>query len=967
MKKTLDKAQQQIKGFKDSVSKSMQSINLALAGIGAGLGIGAAVNDAMKFEASIQQLNRLMGHSSGEFLKWANSSAAAFNMSKSEAVQYGATFSNIISTFTKSTQDTQQYTQDLLKATAVAASMTGRSMEDALERVRSGMLGNTEAIEDLGIFVNVAMIESTKAFQQFANGKSWDQLDFKIQQQIRLFAILEQAATKYGVEVGNNAISATAQFVAQLNNLKLAIGQAFLPIWEAALPGLTAMVSWMVKAMSVVAQFMTVLFGKSPAKEAQSQASANGQVASSASEMGDAYKKAGKEAKKAKGSLAGFDEINTLADTNSKDDEESDSGGVPTTGGGTAIPIEIDEGIGTKAEAISAKIRAAVESIKGFFKNVGGFISEHKDIIISALVGIGVGIATYIIATKGATVAQKAWNLIVLASTKLLTGLKLAWAFLTGPIGLVVAAVTALTAAFVYFYRTNETFKGLVDGILNKINEAAILLWKNALVPLGEYLATGFKEAWDGVKTAAEWVWKNVFVPLGNFLGAGFKLAWEGIQIVISSLETTLQKLKDGFSSFGDKLIEIKDNALQITKDKFGEFKKGIEENETTIKAIATTLAVIFGPALIKTGVEATIAGAKMAGTFILQMLRTGTVSVAVSAQIYAGIIGSMIKTGLEAIKTSAILTGQFIVSLLKAGVEGTKTAAIMTGRFIVSIIKTGVEAIKTAAIITGQLIVSTVNYAIEGWKAVAAITAQTTAWIANKAQVIASTAVLAAQRTATIVATTAQWAFNAALSANPIGIVILAIGALVAAGIALYKNWDDVKKFAGELWNGIKAAWDNISKHTEKIWDGVKDTVKGVVNFLIGAINKLIDGINSLNFSVPEIDIPGVGKVGGFEIGLPKIPKIPALAKGGITNGPMMAVIGDNPGGREVVSPLDDLQDIIASAVGTAVSQAMQMGGSNNSGPVNLIIDGTTIARAIGPYINKENNRIGGTMIITT
>lgn len=146
LKKAMDKAQQQMKSFKDSMTSSMEGLSLALAGLGVGMGIGAAVNDAMKFEASIQQLNRLMGASSVEFMKWATTSAAAFNMSKSEAVQYGATYSNIISTFANSTQETQQYTQDLLKATSVAASMTGRTMEDALERVRSGMLGNTEAI-----------------------------------------------------------------------------------------------------------------------------------------------------------------------------------------------------------------------------------------------------------------------------------------------------------------------------------------------------------------------------------------------------------------------------------------------------------------------------------------------------------------------------------------------------------------------------------------------------------------------------------------------------------------------------------------------------------------------------------------------------------------------------------------------------------------------------------------------------
>ena len=59
-------------------------------------------------------------------------------------------------------------------------------------RIRSGLLGNTEAIDDLGIEVKVAMLEVTDAFKQISNGRSWEQLTFYEQQQIRTLAILAQ-------------------------------------------------------------------------------------------------------------------------------------------------------------------------------------------------------------------------------------------------------------------------------------------------------------------------------------------------------------------------------------------------------------------------------------------------------------------------------------------------------------------------------------------------------------------------------------------------------------------------------------------------------------------------------------------------------------------------------------------------------------------------------------------------------
>ena len=52
--------------------------------------------------------------------------------------------------------------------------------------------------------------------------------------------------------------------------------------------------------------------------------------------------------------------------------------------------------------------------------------------------------------------------------------------------------------------------------------------------------------------------------------------------------------------------------------------------------------------------------------------------------------------------------------------------------------------------------------------------------------------------------AAVAQWLLNAALTANPIGIIVVAIGAVIAAGVLLYKHWDKVRRFAEFVWQKI-------------------------------------------------------------------------------------------------------------------------------------------------------------------
>lgn len=408
--------------------------------------------------------------------------------------------------------------------------------------------------------------------------------------------------------------------------------------------------------------------------------------------------------------------------------------------------------------------------------------------------------------------------------------------------------------------------------------------------------------------------------------------------------DNAVEKVKDAIVSFGEKVVEIKDGAIELIKSSVEGFTTILKDNETVIKTTGGLLLTFFAPALIKTGVEAAIAGGKIAFSFIANIIRTGT----------------------QAIISAAQLTASFIASMIKSGYEATIAGGKIAFSFIASLIQTGKQALVTAGYITKNLIVATVAYAIEGWKAAIAIGAQTAAWIINKIQIGYATIALAAHTFATKAATIAQRALNLAMKMNPIGLVILAITGLIAVGVLLYKNWDKVKEMAGKLWDGIKNVWDSISDHTSKIWDGIKDSVGSAIDWAIGKINNLIEKVNK----IPLINISTINTDSGTPTVETKSTKIntnmPKLATGGITgvNSPLAAIVGDHKTQKEVVSPLDDLMGMIQ----TAVSATMQaMGGSNQGGDIALEVDGQTFARLINPYNAKEGQRIGGNMISVT
>jgi TP901 family phage tail tape measure protein len=85
-----------------------------------------------------------------------------------------------------------------------------------------------------------------------------------------------------------------------------------------------------------------------------------------------------------------------------------------------------------------------------------------------------------------------------------------------------------------------------------------------------------------------------------------------------------------------------------------------------------------------------------------------------------------------------------------------------------------------------------------------------------------------------------AQWLLNAALTANPIGLVIVGIAALVAGLVLLYKKSDKAREVMDKLWRGIKT--------------GVADAV----NWAIDEINKLIEKLNK----IPGVYISTINEV---------------------------------------------------------------------------------------------------------
>lgn len=196
------------------------------------------------------------------------------------------------------------------------------------------------------------------------------------------------------------------------------------------------------------------------------------------------------------------------------------------------------------------------------------------------------------------------------------------------------------------------------------------------------------------------------------------------------------------------------------------------------------------------------------------------------------------------------------------------------------------------------------------------------------------------AQSAATGTATASQWSLNAAMQANPIGVVVLAIAALVAIFVIAWKNsetfrdivkgaFDKVKDAAGAVWDFLKTLPDKIGGLGGRLVEVITWPYKTAFNAVAKIWNNTV---GKLAFEIPSW-VTGLGGK-GFSM-----PHLPEFHTGGIVPGtpgtpvPILALAGER------VSPI---------------------GGGGAGGPVvvQLVLDGRILTEVVHDGLLAKQRR---------
>lgn len=872
-RKKMKEVENQVKGTSDQVKNATAKVREQSSSIGSAFGklakfagfaiLGKKLLDvgmystqtALEVSASMNQIKRQMGESSQSFLKWVNDNANAMNMGVGEATNYGAVYSNLFSGFIKDTNKLSAYTAKMLQTSAVVAEGSGRTITDVMERIRSGLLGNTEAIEDLGINVNVAMIESTEAFKKFANGQSWQQLDYQTQQQIRLMAILEQATAKYGNTLSNSVNGRISLFKSLMKDAALNLGNSMLPIINAIMPVLNSFAMVLKNVTAKLAEFIALMFNKKATvkdgvggavgdmgnamKDAAGGAGdladavddAGDSAGGLADNLGDSAKNAKKAAKELLG-LLGFDEINILQKP--KDDDAGGSGGGGKGKGGGGGPFKdilpeveltdmdnkfksIFDGLGDKLKGLFdpfkkgfdaafrpegiERIKTALDQIA---KTMGEIATDPR--VVNAFnrmaekIAYALGQVTGSIATIGLGIGVFFAESIANGLGRQKERITRALVALFDNIGNISEAVGNIAQDFSSAFYDVITSTGAVR--IGSAIVSTLLSLTSTIVEVGSKLAGSLFKGFE-----------KVVVTSAPKISSVFQSLLDTVAPVFESIERSVNKFGDGLSRVYDEHVVPAINSIANAFNGLIDIIQILWENSW--QPFAEFLSGVFGVSI--EGISDLLGGGLLA---TLGLLADAIKLVADGFTVFS----DWCKENKEPI-VALITTWQTINFLSWAEQAGGLAGAFSLLGSKVSLIVGGIKnlglAIKALTfdklVSFGETIYLNTLYAkdfvVNSGKTIAQLgkTAlelgkSALAWTAHAAKMGLATAAKFAHSVATGVATAATWAFNAALAVltSPITWIIAAIAALIAIGVLLYQNWDTVVEFAKTVWQGL-------------------------------------------------------------------------------------------------------------------------------------------------------------------
>ena len=495
----LKKAQKDVKYFGRNVTGSLKEIQGKMAGIASVLGGGmlmkSGLQDAMRYEALMSTLGETLGQSRNQFEDWQKKTGRAMGFSMLQGAELANMLALNFKSISKDTADLTDKTTKMMELAAVISNKRGMAMTEVSDRIRSAMNQEADGAQELGVDVRIASIKAGQAYQELANGAPWDALSEGMRKTILYHHIFEQVAQNLGITMQDTTAQRMAVFTATLGDVRLALGQAFLPILHVVLPILTTLANGLIRVLQIFGAFMQALFGKGfkfkppvtsgDVKNTVNQGKALDGVGKSADKAGKKSAKAGKKAKEAWKGTFGFDEVHTIKDPDPAGAGAGGGAGGGGAGGGGGGGLG---GLDTGALDIGSPFSAFEEGMS----ELASKFKKYTDPIKKIASEVWTAVSTFAVEQFNRISAWWAEN-----STQIIQAMKNVWNF--------IMPIITFVVGFIW-----ESIKGLISGVIT---------FFQGLIEFFTGVFTGdWKMAWEGIKK----IFIGAFQAIWNFTNLTF-------------------------------------------------------------------------------------------------------------------------------------------------------------------------------------------------------------------------------------------------------------------------------------------------------------------------------------------------------------------------------------------------------------------------------------------------------------
>ena len=475
----------------------------------------------------------------------------------------------------------------------------------------------------------------------------------------------------------------------------------------------------------------------------------------------------------------------------------------------------------TIGDAVAPIVSFLADKLTGLFEHLQGTSNATK-IAIAAFTLLGVAIPPLIVATGvlahsivGISEAMKLLNDTkggakffslfnggikgVLPNIgQLLTKIPLlgsAFTLLTGPVGIVIGVIAALTAGIVYLWKTNDSFRNFVINAWNSIKDSAIAVFG--------FIKPYIINIWDGIKNSSIAIW--------NALKTAAKVTWNAIKFAVQHPIQTLKNIISGIWNF------IKANSLNT----WNLIKTGILN-------IAKSLVSL---------VRASFNGLKAFFTMLWNFIKNNSIRAWLA-----------IKNSVLAIIRNFVTLSKHNFAILKGFLSALWTSIKNTAIKLWTALKIGVLAIIRTLVSTARNILNTLkNFITRLWQSIKAISIRIWTAIKNGVinaikgmyngvrKILANLKVFITRTWTAIKNTTIKLA--KALS-NGVKNIFNSLSKVTRSIFNKLKNfmsnvWRSIKnttvKSAKSLWSGVKSVWNALSRGTRSIFNKVKNFMNNV------------------------------------------------------------------------------------------------------------------------------------------